>query len=349
MKPWMIYGANGYTGELIARLAARRGLRPVLAGRSGAAVGALADALGLESRIFALDQTGALRDGLAGVALVLHCAGPFSKTSAPMLRACLDAGVHYLDITGEIEVYRACHARDREAREAGILVMPGAGFDVVPTDCLAAMLARRLPGARKLTLAFEAAGGPSPGTAKTAFEGLVRGGCVRRDGELKRVPLAWKTRDIPFADGPRRAMTIPWGDVYTAYISTGIPDIEVYLVVSPAAIRRVRRFNALRWLLGFAPVKRFVLRRVERQVRGPAERRRAAAGSRIWGEVLDALGRGVRAELHTPNGYDLTADASITIAQRVLEGSPEPGFTTPSKLFGPEFVLELEGTRVCFV
>src|SRR5436305_15188118 len=106
-RPWMIYGANGYTGELAAREAVARGLRPVLAGRNARAVAELALELGLDSRAFALDDPAAAAHGVAGMAAVLHCAGPFVRTSRPMVDACLAAGAHYLDITGEIAVFTA--------------------------------------------------------------------------------------------------------------------------------------------------------------------------------------------------------------------------------------------------
>jgi len=258
-------------------------------------------------------------------------------------------GTHYLDITGEISVYQACHERDEEAHKAGIMLMPGVGFDIVPTDCLAAMLKEKLPDATSLTLAFEAGGGPSPGTAKTSFEGLTQGGRVRRGGELREVPLAWRTRDIPFADGARHGMTIPWGDVYTAYISTGIPDVEVYLAVPPKVSVRVRRMNRWRWLLATGPIKRLIMRRIERQTPGPDENRRAGTGSRIWGEVTNAAGESVTGELHTPNGYDLTVDGAVSIAARVLESEEtKSGYFTPSLYLGAEYVLELKATKVTF-
>ncbi|HTA64719.1 MAG TPA: saccharopine dehydrogenase NADP-binding domain-containing protein, partial [Xanthomonadaceae bacterium] len=241
-QQWMVYGANGYTGRLIAQEAVRRGLKPVLAGRSES-VAALARELGLDHRVFDLADAAAVLRGMAGMALVLHCAGPFSATCAPMLEACLEAGAHYLDITGEIDVFKYCHEQDARARQRGILVLPGAGFDVVPTDCLSAMLKRELPDATHLVLAFEAGGGPSPGTAKTSVEGLGNGGRARINGRLVRVPLAWKSRSF-VRDGQRRsAMTIPWGDVYTAFVSTGIPNIEVYMAVSPKTIANVRRMR----------------------------------------------------------------------------------------------------------
>ena len=190
---WMIYGANGYTGRLVAREAVARGLRPILAGRRREELEAMGRELGLEVRVFGLDAA-ALDLGLKGVGLVLHCAGPFSETCAPMLEACLRARAHYLDITGEIDVFAYCHQQDARAREAGIVVLPGSGFDVVPTDCLAAQLKRDMPDATSLVLAFEAGGGPSPGTAKTSVEGLGKGGRARIGGEMRRVPLAWKHR-----------------------------------------------------------------------------------------------------------------------------------------------------------
>jgi short subunit dehydrogenase-like uncharacterized protein len=342
---WMIYGANGYTGELTAREAAKRGLRPVLAGRNAAALQALGAELGLPVRVFALDDPATVRTMLDGMALVLHCAGPFSATSAPMLEGCLAAGAHYLDITGEIDVFAACHAADARARAAGIVVLPGAGFDVVPTDCLAALLAREQPGATSLVLAFEAGGGPSPGTARTSVEGLGKGGRARIGGVVQPVPLAWKEREFLRDGQPRSAMTIPWGDVYTAFVSTGIPDVTVYMAVPPATIRRVRRLRRLGRLLGWGPVQRFLKRQVDRRVRGPSERGRAASDSRIWGEVEDARGHLHRGELRTPNGYALTVTASLGIVERLLAGPAPAGYHTPSRLMGADYVLSLPGVE----
>ena len=148
----LIYGATGYTGELIAREAVRRGLHPVLAGRNEATVAALAQELGCDYRIASLDDPGALDRALQGATVTMHCAGPFAATSAPMVAACLRQRSHYLDITGEIDVLEAVHERDPAARQAGVVLCPATGFDVVPTDCIAARLragtARRdLPGA----------------------------------------------------------------------------------------------------------------------------------------------------------------------------------------------------------
>ena len=344
---WMIYGANGYTGELAAREAVRRGLKPVLAGRTAEALEKLGSELDLPVRVFGLDDADKLKAGLDGIDLVLHCAGPFSATCAPMLEACLATGAHYLDITGEIGVFEHCHQQDARAKAAGIVVLPGSGFDVVPTDCLAAQLKRELPEARSLVLAFEAGGGPSPGTAKTSVEGLGKGGRARIDGRVQRVPLAWKARYFERDGEQRLAMTIPWGDVYTAHVSTGIPDIEVYMAVPPATVKRLRRLRLLGPLLGLGPVQALLKRQVEKRVRGPSEKTRGKTGCVVWGEATDADGRVLRRRLRTPNGYELTVTAALGIVQRLLEGErPAGGYYTPSLLMGPDYVLGLPGVRL---
>jgi short subunit dehydrogenase-like uncharacterized protein len=349
---WTLYGANGYTGRLIAAEAVRRGHRPVLAGRNAAQLRAMGAELGLPVRAFALDDPNVVRQALKGQDLVLHCAGPFSATSAPMLDACLAVKAHYLDITGEIGVFAACHARDADAQAAGIVVHPGAGFDVVPTDCLAARLKQALPDAVELVLAFEAGGGPSPGTAKTGVEGLGQGGRARIDGQLRKVPLAWKTRKFDRAktgEAPdlRLAMTIPWGDLYTAWVSTGIPNIETYMGVSPATVSRLRMLRKLGPLLGFGPVQALMKSRVSASVPGPTAEQRARSITTVWGEVRDAAGRTRSERLRTPNGYDLTVTASLGIVERLLRGEKvEGGYYTPSKLMGADYVLSLPGVSL---
>ena len=344
---WMIYGANGYTGKMAVAEAVRRGLKPVLAGRSAAALEPLAKQYGLPVRAFALDDAGLVEKGLCGMDVVLHCAGPFSATCAPMLEACLKTGTHYLDITGEIDVFAHCHAQDARAKEKGIVVLPGSGFDVVPTDCMAAMLKRDLSSANQLVLAFEAGGGPSPGTAKTSVEGLGKGGRARIDGELVTVPLAWKSRTFERDGEPRNAMTIPWGDVYTAFVSTGIANIETYMGVPPATVKSVRRLRLLGPLLGTAPLQRLLKWQVAKKVRGPSEDTRGKTITTVWGEARDASGREVKKRMRTPNGYELTVTAALGIVERLLKGDrPAGGYYTPSRLMGADYVLSLPGVRM---
>ena len=341
---WMLYGANGYTGELAAREAVRRGLAPILAGRSQAPVEALARELGLEARVFALDAAQPPVRSLAGVQLVLHCAGPFSATAAPMMSACLAARAHYLDITGEISVFELAHARDAEARAAGTVVCPGVGFDVVPTDCIAACLKEALPDATQLAVGFDGKSAMSRGTARTMVEGLAQGGCVRRDGALTRVPLGYRDRRIDFGGGEKLAATIPWGDVSTAYYTTGIANIEAYVPISPRALGGLRRLRYLRPLLSLGPVQRLLKSRVDRQPAGPDEAARAATPTFVWGEARNAAGQVRTARVVTANGYTVTVHGALGVVERLLAGGTAAGALTPARLMGSRYVETLPGS-----
>jgi short subunit dehydrogenase-like uncharacterized protein len=343
MPNYLIYGANGYTGALTARHAAARGHRPVVAGRSPEAVAALAKELGLEHRVFGLDDPPALDAGLRDVDAVLHCAGPFAHTAKAMADACLRTRTHYLDVTGEVAVFEGLAARDAEAKAAGVMLLPGVGFDVVPSDCLAAHLKRRLPSATRLVLGLRMLSRVSRGTATTMAENLHRGGLVRRGGALTPVPGAWKSRLIDFGTGPVKAITIPWGDVSTAYHSTGIPDIEVYMA-APLGLRVAARLSRyLGWALGSRPVQGFVKKRIRAGSPGPTEAERQRGKSFLWGEVSDDAGRRAVSLLRGPEGYELTAVAALAVVERVLAGDTPAGFQTPSRAYGPDFVLGIPG------
>ncbi|MGC5698570.1 saccharopine dehydrogenase NADP-binding domain-containing protein [Pseudomonas sp. NFXW11] len=342
--PWMIYGANGYTGELIAREAAKRGLKPVLAGRSRDQVEALARELGLEARVFGLDDPLRLLAQIKGLGLVLHCAGPFSATAAPMMEACLHAQAHYLDITGEIAVFEHAQSLDARAQAAGVVICPGVGFDVVPTDCVAAALKAALPDATHLALGFDSRSSFSPGTAKTSVEGMAQGGKVRRDGRIVSVPLAYEVRRIDFGAGEKLAMTIPWGDVSTAYHTTGIANIEVFIPGSVAMIRGARFANLIRPLLGLAWVQRRLKARIGKTVVGPDLQRRADQGTYVWGEARNPRGERKVARVHTANVYSLTIDAALSVVGHLLQERPGGGAYTPAKLLGADLVTQLPGS-----
>ncbi|MDD3763761.1 MAG: saccharopine dehydrogenase NADP-binding domain-containing protein [Nevskiales bacterium] len=343
-KTWMIYGANGYTGELIAREAVRRGLRPVLAGRSRDRIEPLARELGLDVRAFALDDPEQIAGALQGITLVLHCAGPFSATSAPMIEGCLRAKAHYLDITGEISVFEHAQQQHERARKAGVVLCPGVGFDVIPTDCVAAALKAALPDATRLSLGFDSRSGFSPGTAKTSVEGLAQGGKVRRDGAIVTVPLAYEVRKIDFGDGEKLAMTIPWGDVSTAYHSTGIANIEVFIPGSPAMIKNARRANHFRWLLGMGFVQNLIKKRIEKTVKGPDAAARDQLPTFVWGEAINAAGTRKTARIKTANGYSLTVTGSLAVVEHLLSETVDGGAYTPSKLVGADLVTRLPGS-----
>ncbi|QSW98441.1 saccharopine dehydrogenase family protein [Haloterrigena alkaliphila] len=350
MDSLLIYGSYGYTGRLIAREAVARGGSPAVAGRDARAVARQADELGVEGRTFDLedDVAGRIRHFDA----VLNCAGPFAKTAEPLVEACLETETDYLDITGEFQVFERLGRYDDAARNAGVTVLPGVGFDVVPSDCLAAFLHEQVPSATELSLAIKGGGSLSRGTARTLVEQAGSEGVVRRNGRLIRVPATYRTRAIDFGDGAEPAVTIPWGDVVTAAHSTGIDSIEVYAAAGPWATRAMSVVDSLGWLLESRPVEGILKRLVDARIDGPDERELASSEAIVWGEVTDAsTGRRARARLRTPNPYALTAEAAVRAAERVVDGRDSPrgrvpdGFQTPASAFGADFVLELDGTE----
>ena len=341
--PLLIYGATGFTGRLMIAGALERGLRPVLAGRDEARLAALAGGLGLEYRTARLGDGPALDAALRDVRVVLHAAGPFSETSRPMVEACLRAGAHYLDITGEISVIEALAARHAEARRRGVMVMPSVGFDVVPSDCLAAHVAARLPGARRLALGITGLRIATRGSAKTLTEHAFHGVQVRRGGALVRVPAGALRRGFDFGDGVRPSLAVLWGDVATAWYTTGIPDVEVYFEANPVVLSLLFATRWFGWLLATAPWQTWLKTWADLMPDPAGEVARGGPGMVVVAEAEDDRGRRASARLRTPEAYAFTGVTASTIARRVLQGDFEPGFQTPGRVYGPDFVLSFAG------
>lgn len=343
MKNFLIYGANGYTGELIAREAARRGWRPILSGRSQNKIEPLAKELNLTFRTFSLEDKKSLEYTLKEVDFVIHCAGPFSLTSEKMVEACLRLGKHYLDITGEISVFEQMARCDEAAKKAGVMIMPGVGFDVVPSDCLAVYLKSKLPSATDLTLAFYGLSGISHGTQATMTMNIGNGGAVRRNGEIVRVPAAYKTREIDFGEFTKNAVTIPWGDVATAFYSTKIPNIEVYTVVPDKQLKLLKLSRYLGWLLKAKFVQNYLHKQIPEG--GPSAAERAKGKTYLWGEASDEKGNRIEARLVCPEGYTTTVLTALKTAEKILEGNFCAGFQTPAKCYGADLILEIEKAK----
>lgn len=346
MTNFLIYGSYGYTGQLIVEHALAQGLRPVLAGRNKKKLVAQAEIHNLEHRAFRLDEAETLDAVLHGVDAVLHCAGPFVHTFRQMAEGCLRTKRHYVDISGEVPGFEALAGMSARAKEAGIMLLPGAGFDVVPSDCLAAHLKRRLPTATHFRLFLRGVGaGASRGTAKSAIENMHRQGLIRRDGQLVQVPPAWNVREVDFGRGYTKAVSVGWGDVSTAYYSTGIPNIETYFALPPGAIGLLRSMRLIGPLLYNRVAKGILKTAVNLWWRNPKEERRKGATAIFVGQVTDPnRGRAV-SRLMTPEGYTCTALTAVEIMKRILSGELKSGFQTPSLAYGPDFILQFPGVR----
>ncbi len=341
----IVYGSYGYTGRLIVDECRRLGLKVVLAGRDSRQLAQQSNESGYPYQAVDLTDIQALTALLEKGVVVIHCAGPFQFTARQMADACLVTGTHYTDITGEYQVFEMLASLDEEAVKAGVMLLPGTGFDVVPSDCLARYLKEKLPSATSLQLAFTTAGGFSRGTTKTMIEGLGYGSTIRKNGTLVNIKTAEKVLDVDFGTFKTKAVCIPWGDVATAFRSTGIPTIEVYAGVSKKTIRLLKASNLFNAMLRNRGVKKFLRGRVSNQQPGPSAEKLATARSYLWGRVWDDKGNEKQARLETLNGYALTAKASVHIARKILNGDVKPGYATPSTAYGAGLILEIEGTK----
>lgn len=334
---WMIYGATGYTGELIARQAVAAGMRPIVAGRSERKLRALADELRLAYHVFPLEQAA---PAVAEVDVLLNCAGPFQHTLPSLVRACTETRTHYLDLAGEVPEFLAAAQHDAPAKRAGVMLMPGVGFGIVPTDCVAVYLKQAAPAATRLMLAMQTVGGASQGTLRTLLQALGEHGYARRGGLLQPVPIQAGTRSVDFGQGAVTVTNNPWrGDLMTAYLSTAIPNIETYLAL-PAPMRLLMRLHGIS---GRGWAQALLRQMAQRAPAGPSPQARAAGSTHIVGEVIEPLGTRRSVRLHGPEAYDFTALTALAVVARALDGTWEPGLHTPARLYGPELVLTLPG------
>lgn len=339
---FLLYGANGYTGQLITKIVHQYGLTPILAGRRKEVLEPMAQALNTSYRIADLGDNAAMDAALKDVSVVLHAAGPFSRTAKPMIEACLRNKKHYIDITGEIEVYEMAKKYDDAAKQAGIMIMPGVGFDVVPTDCIALFLKNKMPNAESLKLAFASIGGRlSRGTATTMAEGMGGSSAARINGKIVPVPLGHKGMTVDFGIKQIFVMTIPWGDISTAYTTTGIPNIETYTGVSPKTYKTLKYQSMFNWLLRTSFMRNRELKKINNRPAGPSDEQRAKSKSVVWGEVKNGKGETASARLIGPDGYTMTAITSLIITKKILEGNFKTGYQTPAGCYGADLVLEV--------
>lgn len=339
----LVYGATGFTGSLLVGALLEHGVRPLIAGRDERKLAAAAERLGVAYRVAELHDAKSLGTALGGVGVVVHVAGPFVRTARPMAEACLRAGAHYLDLGGEALGIESLARYDADARRRDVMILPAIGFDVVPSDCLVAHVARRLPGATELAIGIGATGFLSPGSAKSFIEYAGEPVRVRRGGALVCVPPGSLEHVFDFgARGRLASCALSWGDTASAWYTTGIPNITTYFEATP----RLRMGLAFcRWfgpVMGSPSVQAVMKAYADMASAGPNAEQRASRRMMISVEAWDAVGRHAAARIETPDSYAFTVVTACAITLRVLEGDFEPGFQTPARVYGPDFVLGFE-------
>ncbi len=342
----LLYGANGYTGQLIARYAKEYNITLVLAGRTETGIRSLAEQLQFPFRIFSLDDAATIQQQLQDIQIVIHAAGPFANTFKQMVEACIATHTHYIDINGDISVFERIKKYDAAAKQANVMLMPGAGFDVIPTDCTAFYLKEQLPDATHLQLAFLPKGGQiSHGTATTMASRLGEGGTARENGKLVRKPLGHKGMWLDINGKHLFVMTLPWGDISTAHHTTGISNIEVYTGMKPTVYRLLKFQFLFNWLLRTKFIRNSIQQKINQRPAGPTDEQRANASTTIWGKVWNAKGEEKISVLHCADGYSVTAWGCLLITQKIINRELKTGYQTPASCYGKDLILEIPKSK----
>jgi short subunit dehydrogenase-like uncharacterized protein len=319
-----------------------RGVAFIAAGRDDRRVAQVASEFDSPSRVFTLGDDTAIDRALSGVDVVLNAAGPFLSTTAPLLRSCLRNRVHYLDVSGEVGPLEHVASLHLQARSAGVMMLPAVGFDVVPSDCLALHLAKRLPSARELVLSISGSNLLSRGSARAFADHAGIPVYVRKRGRLEPILFRTQVRWVDFGSETRPVIAVSWGDLVTAFRSTGIPDIEIYFEATAARWTVIGLNQYFGWMMGSTWTRSWLKSYLSSVPEGPTPQKRTSENAIIVGEARDGRQR-VRARLVTPEAYTFTGMAGAAVAERVLGGAIEPGFQTPAALLGADFVLSMPG------
>ena len=340
----LIYGGTGYTGRLIAEHARNLQRTPVIAGRTAHRVQAVAAELSLSGRVITLDEHQAIDDALGDIDVLINAASPFARTAPPLIEACLRTRTHYLDITGELPIFQSAARYDDAARERGIMIMPGVGLGIVASDCLALHVAGRIPNAKYLRMAVLRPESFSRGSIRSALGLSNSQVTIRRNGRLISVPVGRLQRVFDYGEGGRESVAVNWADVFTAYYSTGIRNIEAYFEANLASRALYELGAGVADALRLPAVERWLDAVVRALPDGPSAQRRQMESCVIVAEVEDSWRQRRCARLKTPDGYSFTAEAATEIATRAAGGDFRPGFQTPARVYGADLVLEFKGT-----
>lgn len=337
----LLYGATGFSGRMIAERLHQGGHDIVLAGRDARRLSVLAETFGAPYRIFDLGDPQRIEHGLADIHVVLNAAGPFLRTASVMIDACIRTRTHYVDIAGEWPVFASAVSRGRVAAAGGTMLMPGAGFSIVASDCLLAHAAAQVSDATLLRVAVSQPAVMSRGTLRSMSAMTSRTVMVRRDGTLRPIPVGQLERSFDFGEGLRTGVAVSLPDVVTGQHTTGVASIEAYAeaawssrilyqggAIAASILNDDVVQQSLELLSAFWPA-------------APSPAVRQQAGHVIVAETVDRWRRTRQFRLRTLDGYTVTAMTSGAIIERILGDDLIPGFQTPADLYGADLIAGL--------
>lgn len=319
----LIYGAAGYTGTIIAARAKELNIDFEIAGRERYKTQKLAEELAVDYHIFNVDSEYAWEKALQDKTVLINAAGPFKFTAEQAMRACLKAGVHYLDISAELDTYRLAQSLDKEAREAGIQLISGAGL-FVSYDALVVHLSKLVAEPEYLKVGFRHYGGFSRGSVLSSKNIADLGILIRRNGEIINNPYP-QSKLFRFGQEEVECLPTPLGGIILSYKSTGIPNIEEFFSLK-------------------LPATELPDLTAESLPDGPTKEERAAGRNGISAELTGKDGKVVKAYVDAPSGYDLTPLSVIAVAHRILNGDFKVGYQSPGSAYGEDIINDIPDT-----
>ena len=319
----LIYGASGYTGKIIAARAKALNLDFEIAGREPHKTRQLAEELAVDYHVFDVDTAYAWQQALKDKQVLINAAGPFKFTAEQAMRACLKAGVHYLDISAELDTYRLAESLDGEAKAAGVQIISGAGL-FVSYDALVVHLSKLISEPEYLRVGFRHYGGFSRGSVLSSKNIADLGLLIRRNGNIVNNPDP-KSKIFSFGEEEVECLPTPLGGIILSYKTTGIPNIEEFFSLKLPATELPDLSS-------------------ENLPDGPTKDEREAGRNGIAAEITGRDGKVVKAWVDAPSGYDLTPLSVVAVAHSILNGDFKIGYQSPGSAYGEDILKDIPNT-----
>jgi short subunit dehydrogenase-like uncharacterized protein len=342
MQTIWVLGATGKGGRAIASELIGNDADVVLIGRDRDRLATVAASLGGQHRTILAPGRAELIALIAAEkpTAVVNTIGPFGETTAPLARACLVAGSHYVDLANELPPVHALLNMDAEARSEGVTLVTGAGFGVLATEALVIELVSGQPAAARATVAaMPAVDALGSAVLSSVIDAVAYGGRRYRDGHLLRTRLGAEHAWIPLPDLPAiQALAVPTGELEAARRASGADDVVAFSSEVPS--RRTVRvvLPMLSALLAARPIRAGVQRLVNRARLTPP----AKHGEISWAYARLEWPDGTHREawLRTGEGYGFTARVAAHTASLISDGQGRPGAFTPGALFGADLARD---------
>jgi short subunit dehydrogenase-like uncharacterized protein len=345
----VVIGATGYTGRLVARELAGGDLPFLLTARSADRLARLADEIGgAATREVDVTDPASLRGALRRGDVVINCAGPFTHLGEPVVEACIQAGAHYVDTTGEQRFMKRVLDRfDEAAREAEVIVVNGMAFEYAIGDIAAALAAEGLARPlRSVDMIYAWGGGAaasSRGTRLSILQVLREGGYTYRDGRWEPQPTGAESRTVQLAGNTRSAVSFPAGEILTVPRHVPVQTVRAWMVMDRTTAAALPLAASLMptVIRLIEPVARWAVRRAPE---GPTPEQRQASRFRIRADAVGADGEARSVTVEGRDPYGLTARIAAHGAQQVLQTSGEiAGVIAPAQVLrAPAFRSALE-------